>query len=148
MGRTAAAIKSKDDVSQFQRGLILSMKDCVDTHIAHARPSVCDRSSVVVHIPWKVEGKLQDIVSSQSVFSNGLSGVSRVPLCRDLLLLFWIDATPDGASSAMRAFYEVQAAKSSPCKSSMTSPGRSTKRRKISTMWSRLDASRVLSDAM
>lgn len=67
------------------------MKDYVGRHIAHERASVTDRSSIVAEVLCKVEGRLQDIVSSQSASANASNDVSRVPPSRDGLLLPWID---------------------------------------------------------
>lgn len=39
-GYATGAQKAKVDVSRFQRSLLLSMKDCVGNHIAHARACV------------------------------------------------------------------------------------------------------------
>lgn len=85
-GRGAAANKAEEEVNQFLRGLVLSMKDCSEPHLAHAQTSENNRSSMVAEILCKVESKLQNIVSGQSVLGNGFLDVGRGPPSRDFCL--------------------------------------------------------------
>lgn len=48
MGRVAAANKAKKKVSEFLRGSVLSMKNCVLKHMDNARASVNERSLMSV----------------------------------------------------------------------------------------------------
>lgn len=60
----AAAIEREAEVSQFQRSLVLSIKDCGRQHIGHAWASDNKRSSLIVEIICIEENDLNDVVSS------------------------------------------------------------------------------------
>lgn len=72
-GHGAFAKKAGDEVSRILQGIVLSMKDFVGQHNAHARASVDDRSTMVAEILRKVVGKMENIVSGQSVLGNGFT---------------------------------------------------------------------------
>lgn len=125
------------------------MKYCVGKHIAQARASASDRFSMVAEMHRKVEGKLWNIVSGQSVFGIGSFNGSCVLPSRDIPLLPWIDAASDGNCSAMPVSDEVQAASFSwSKKDSNTSTTRSRKRCKTITMRTLSDTARLSSDDM
>lgn len=93
-GCAATASKAEDEVSLYLRGFVLSTENSVE-HIAHARNSANELSSIVVEMFRNVKGELEDIVSGQFVISDGSLDVSRVSSSHDGLLLPWIDAAPD-----------------------------------------------------
>lgn len=134
-GSAAAASKVEDEVSDFLRGLVVSMKNCVGIHFAHARVSVSERSFMVVEILRGVGRELQDIVSGQSVNDDDHSDFGSVPPSREVLLLFWIDAAPDDVSLDIPSSDELPSASSPRSKKgSKTPPKRSTKRHKTFAM--------------
>lgn len=110
--RAAAARKAADEVKHLLLGLVLSMKRSVGIHLAHARASVTERGKIVRETTRSVEVKVQDIVTGQSVPSADSLDFSRVPPSRDVLLHIWIDAAPNGDSSAVPVSEEVQGASS------------------------------------
>lgn len=81
------ASKAEDEVSHFLSSLVLLMQDCVVKHIAHAGVSINDRSPIVVEILCRIEGKPQDIVSSETVLGHGSLDARRFPPACDVLLL-------------------------------------------------------------
>lgn len=53
-GSVPAANKAEDAASHLQRGVVLSMKDCMGNHMACPRPSVNKRRSTWnFFVPWK-----------------------------------------------------------------------------------------------
>lgn len=60
-----------------------------------------------MEIHRSVEGELQDILSGQSVFGDGLLNVSRAPPFCDVLLLPSINDPPYGDSLAVPTSEEV-----------------------------------------
>lgn len=96
-----------------------------------------------------VDVELLDLLFSCSVLGSGSVDVSRVPPSPVVLLLPSIDAAPDGISSAMLAFDEVQAANSTlPKIYSKTPPKHSNRRRTTYTMRARSDAAKASSDSI
>lgn len=148
-GRAPAANKANVQVSPLLCGNVLSINFFVGKHCAHARVSARKRNSMVVKILRSEEKDLHDVFSGQSVHNDSSFDARRGILYRNVLVLSWIRATPDGNALAVPGFDEIQSASSS-ClkKDSMTPSRRSNKRRKSVTMWTWSDAAKVSSDDM
>lgn len=100
------ANSSEDGVSYFLPSFVPS-KDCVGKHVADARDSVSECSSMVVEILCSINGERQDFVCGQSVPGDVLVDVCRVSSSRDILLFFYIEAAGDGDFLATQTSGEV-----------------------------------------
>lgn len=148
-GRAAVVNKAEDEVSHFLSALVLLMKDCVGKDNGRVRTSANNHSRTIMGIISRVGNELQDTGCGQSVRDDSPLDVGVVIPSGDLLFLPWIDAAPNGGSTAVLTCDEIQPASSSRSKKdSMTSPKSSTKRRRTSTMQSRLDAAKEFSEDM
>lgn len=112
-GRVVAAGIAENEVSRFLRGLVFLIKDCVEEYITFARAFISKRSLTVLKILRSVEDDIFDIVSDLSVLYDTLLKVICVILCRDVLLLHWIDAAPNVNSSAVPAPDKTRSSSSS-----------------------------------
>lgn len=89
-------------------GFSISIKDCMDQHIARAQASVSERTSAVVELLRDVNARLENIVSCFSIPYYSLIYFNCSALSRDVLLLHSIDAPPYGSSLALPASGEIQ----------------------------------------
>lgn len=141
--------KAKEEATRFLRGLVFSMTDCVRKHIGHPRASVNNRSSMVVEILRRVLDELRDIVFGEPVLCESPLDIGHVTPSCDVLMLLWIDVTPDESSSAVPAPDEIQAASSFGSKKGFkTLPKRSTKVCEKSTKRTWPDAAKATSHNM
>lgn len=133
-GHVATANKAKSELRHFLRSLVLSIKNCVEKHIANALASENKRSSTVVEILCTMDSELHDIVSSQYVLGDGLLDTGSFKSSRDVLLLPRIDAAPDGDTSAVPAFDKTQTRNSTRFEKDPNNSLKQLERRKISRM--------------
>lgn len=103
----AAVSKAKNEVSILLHGLVLSMRHCLETFIAHGRNSVSERILIVVMTFCIVKKELRDVVSGQSVLHVSLFDVTEVILVRDVLLLPEVHAKPNGDCTHVQSFEEI-----------------------------------------
>lgn len=109
----AGAHKAENVATHFPSGLVFSMKHCAGQLIVRGLVSGNERSSTVVEIIYSVENDLHKISSVHFTHDDIPLDIIRNITSRNILLLLWIDALPDGNSSALPGSDEIQRASSS-----------------------------------
>lgn len=94
-GLAAAANKAEFPVNYFLRGVV-SRKRSARENTFLIRGLLLTNSSLVVYTLCSLGGKLQDLLTGQSVLGNGSFDVTRVSSSHDVFQLSWIELVLNG----------------------------------------------------